>query len=301
EVVHRLGYKHANTLKVKYPDLCRQIKANYRAFQRAPSGRPAECGDAVGPLGRESQRQIIEQAILQPYPESLAILGARMGYKSTDHKLSKKFPDLCRTLLNKRQQYQRNRREEWRQQCQEAIDVALVEKLPPSLKEVSRRAGVRTDFLYQYFSDDCNRITERFAEHCKKQREERLRQCRDILEVALAEDPPPSFKELYCRVDGRIKFLYYHFPDDCHRISERRIAHRKKKFQHSEERLKQALLEEPPKSAQQLAGELGMSSNGLAGRHPELCHLISARFKSWWDGLIEEKKRVSVVSSSLDA
>ena len=224
-----------------------------------------------------------------------------MGYKTSDHKLSKKFPDLCRILLNKRQQYQSKRREEWIRQCQEAIDVVLVEDLPPSLKEVSRRAGVMVDFLYQHFPDDCNRITRRFAEHCKKQREERLRQCRDILNAALAEDPPPSFKEISCRVDGRIKFLYRHFPGDCHRISERRIEYRRKKFQDSEERLKQALLEEPPKSAHQLAGELRMSSNGLAGRHPELCRLISARFKSWCDGCAEEKRRVCVVSSSSGA
>jgi hypothetical protein len=301
EVVHRLGYKQANTLYVKYPELCRQIKANYRAFKRAPSGGPPARGDAVGALGLESQRQMLEQAVLQPYPESLAVLGARMGYKGSAHKLSKKFPDICRTLLNKRQQYQSKRQEEWIQQCHEAIDLALVEELPPSLKEVSRRAGVMADFLYQHFPDDCNRITRRFAEHCKKHREERLRQCRDIINVALTEDPPPSFKEISCRVNGKINFLYRHFPSDYHRISERRIEYRRKEFQDSEARLKQALLEEPPKSVRQLAGELGMSSNGLVGRHPELCHLISAQFKSWWDSCAEEKRRICVVSTSHEA
>jgi hypothetical protein len=98
--VHRLGYKHVNTLSGKYPELCRQIKANYQAYKRAPSGRPVGFGEAVGPLGLEGQRQMLEQALLQPYPESLAVLKARMGYKSNNHKFFKKFPDLYRALLN---------------------------------------------------------------------------------------------------------------------------------------------------------------------------------------------------------
>ena len=82
QVVHRLGYKQANTLYGKYPELCRQIKANYRAFKRARSGRPAGCGDAVGPLGLESQRQMLGACSASALPRVLSGFGSENGVQN---------------------------------------------------------------------------------------------------------------------------------------------------------------------------------------------------------------------------
>src|SRR5262249_44655572 len=141
-------------------------------------------------LDMERQRQFLEQALRQQYPESLSVLVVRMGYaRSAISFLNQRFPDLTRAVLKKRRQYQGEQMEKRLRRCRETIDAALAEDPPPSLKEVARRLGDKTpDLLWQRFPDDCLRITARRTDYRRKRLEECLRRCRETIDAVLAEE-----------------------------------------------------------------------------------------------------------------
>lgn len=248
EVARRLGYKQADSLQLKFPELGKQITANYRAFKKERNTRPAR---APHRLDLERQQQILEQALLEPYPESLSVLVLRMGYtRGNISFLTQKSPDLFRTVLKKRRQFQRKLLKKRLRRCREIINAALAEDPPPSLQKVAKRLGDKTpDLLWQHFPDDCLRITTRRTDYRRKRLEECLRRCRETIDAALAEEPPPTLEEVSRRAEVISDFLRQYFADDCRRISARHADLRQKQFQEREARLKQALLEEPPRKA----------------------------------------------------
>jgi AraC-like DNA-binding protein len=299
EVARRLGYKQADSLQIKFPDLSNQITANYRAFKKAGSPRLR----APHRLDPERQRQILEQALLEPYPESLSVLVLRMGYtRGNISFLTQKSPDLFRAVLKKRRQFQQKERKKRLRRCREIITAALVEDPPPSLQKVAERLGDKTpEFLWQNFPDDCHRITTRRTDYHSKRLEERLHCCRETIDAALAEEPPPTLEEVSARAGVISDFLRQYFADDCCRISARRADLRRRQFQEQEARLKQALQEEPPRSARQLATELGVSPSRMTRKHQEICGLIVARYKAFRRDRAKKKNIISPPSLSLEA
>gem|GEM_PF-742755 len=291
EVARRLGYKQANSLQIKFPELSNQITANYRAFKKAGNPRPK----APHRLGLEHQRQILEEALLEPYPESLSVLVLRMGYtRGNISFLTQKSPDLFQAVLKKRRQFQQKERKKRLRRCQEIITVALAEDPPPSLQKVAERLGDKTpEFLWQNFPDDCHHITTRRADYQRKRLEERLRGCRETIDAALAEEPPPTLEEVCAQAGVISDFLRQYFADECRCLSARRADFRKRQCHEQEARLNQALQEEPPQSAQQLATELGVSPSTIAKKHQEICSLIVARYKAFRRDRAKKKKNQS--------
>lgn len=299
EVARRLGYKYAYALQMKFPELSKQIISNHRAFKKEHGNRPVKPPNR---LSLEGQRQMLEQALRRPYPESLSVLVVGMGYNRGVHFLSQKFPDLCRAILEKRRKYQQERIGERSLKYREVIEVVLAETPPPCLSEVARRVGDETtEFLYQHFPEDCLRISARRADYSKKRLEERLNYCREIIAAALAEDPAPTLEDVSARAGAISDFLRQYFAGDCRRISERRAELRRKQFQEREAALQQALCEDPPRSIRQIAVKLGASMNVIRNNHPETCRLLVARYKAYRRDRAEKRKIIIPFSPSLEA
>lgn len=299
DVTRRLGYRHIDSLQTKFPELSKQIAANHRGFKKEHRDRPVK---APTRLSWENQRQMLEQALRQPSPDSLSVLVVRMGYSRGVQFLTQKFPALCQAVLKKRRQVQRELLKKRLRHCREVIDAALVESPPPSLQEVARRVGDKTpDLLWRHFPDDCLRITNRWTAHRSQWLEERLCRCRETIDTALAEEPPPTLEEVAKRAKVISDFLRQYFAEDCRRIAERRAEFRRKQFQERETRLKQSLLEEPPRSVAQLAAELGASPHRVRKNHPGLCGLIVARYQAYRRNRAEQRKKGNPPGLSLEA
>lgn len=221
EIARRLGYKHASSLRTKSPELSKQIVTNYRAFKKTRGSRPDEIPRRLNLAG---QREILEQALRQPYPESLSALAVQMGYvPSSVQFLARKSPDLCRAVLEKRRQYQQRQREERLHHCRKIVAAALAEDPPPSLEAVSVRAEVESAFLHQYLADDCRRLAERHA----RLREKQLREVAVRLKQALTEDPPRSIPQLAAELGVGTNRIRGNHPELCRLIVARHKAYRR--------------------------------------------------------------------------
>ncbi|MCI0695853.1 hypothetical protein L0337_28110 [candidate division KSB1 bacterium] len=237
EVAQRLGYRHPNTLEIKFPELSKKINANYRSSEKYLSGRRSRRTVPECRPDKESQRKAIEQESGQPCPASLDDLARRWGYVDGHH-LKGKFPDICQTLMEKRREYQQ-------------------EKLA-----------------------------------------ERLRDCRQLLEAAMKEDPPPKLITVVRRLIGvKEPFLRKHFAEECHSISLRSIEYRKKRMKDAGDRLLQSLRENPPRSLNQISKEMGYHLTTLALNYPEICRSIMDRYQSHAQNLAAESKRAKLINS----
>jgi hypothetical protein len=130
----------------------------------------------------------------------------------------------------------------------------------------------------------------------------RLSRCLNVLETALVEDPPLTLVSVAKRLAGiSMSFLREHFPEQCRNVSVRHLDYQKRRMQDAGERLRQSLQENPPQPLSQLSKEIGYHFSTLMNNYPELCHPISARYKSYTRSLAAEKKKAISADQSLEA
>ncbi len=112
------------------------------------------------------------------------------------------------------------------EQVRHALQAALNEYPPPSLKEVVRRHGYRSyTTLYKYFPDICRAISAQHADYQKAISLEKMQ--RALLSVLESNEYPPlSMKKVAQRLAINQHKLYKHFPKLCRAISEQYATHR---------------------------------------------------------------------------
>jgi AraC-like DNA-binding protein len=241
EVARRLGYQHPSTLRVKFPELSKQIVANHRSSEEFLRNQQSKRNKGVHRPDRESQKRLLELELTQSCPATLRDLAHRLGYADTCT-ICTRFPDLSRSLVKKRRDYQQR----------------LLAK--------------------------------------------RLSRCLNVLETALVEDPPLTLVSVAKRLAGiSMSFLREHFPEQCRNVSVRHLDYQKRRMQDAGERLRQSLQENPPQPLSQLSKEIGYHFSTLMNNYPELCHPISARYKSYTRSLAAEKKKAISADQSLEA
>lgn len=230
EVARRLGYRHPSTLRVKYPELSKQIAANHRSSEEFLRNLRSKRKQYVRRPDREHQRRLLELELTQPCPATLRDLAHRLGYADTCT-ICTYFPDLAKALVKKRRDHQ-----------------------------------------------------QRNLATC-------LSHCLNVLKAALAEEPPSTMVSVVKRLTGiRIAFLREHFPEQCHNISARYLDFQRKRMEDAGVKLRQSLLENPPRSINQLSKEIGCHPSTLIRNFPELYRAISARCKSYRGSLTTKEK-----------
>src|SRR5262249_52205716 len=106
EVMARLGYRDRTTLRTKFPELSKKITSNYRASERFISSQQSRHQMPLNVPDVESQRKALESELDKPCPATIKDLGRRFGYNYRTNIINTRFPDLARTLIEKRRQYQ---------------------------------------------------------------------------------------------------------------------------------------------------------------------------------------------------
>ena len=122
-----------------------------------------------------------------------------------------------------------------------ALEAALVEEPPPSLKELAERLGYRkTSALYYHSQKLCQLISARFIEYQKSQK---LQQWKLVLESVYSgkEYPPPPMRQVAKRLDTSVQTLYSYFPELCQKISIKYIGYRNERSEKRVDKLVQEI------------------------------------------------------------
>lgn len=214
EVARRLGYLHTTTLRVKFPELCKQITASHRSSAEYKSRQQSMRAMAQGIPNKAEERRVLEQELEKSCPVTLKEVTGRLGYSSS-YNLGRRFNNLCQALREKRRQYVY-------QQYRQVLDSALCEEPPPTLNAVARRfTEFSVGFLHQHFAPECQRLVERRAEYCKQS----MQAAGERLQQALRETPPRSLNRLAKEIGYHSSTLLRNHPDICRSISERYESH----------------------------------------------------------------------------
>jgi hypothetical protein len=191
------------------------------AFQSSVSQKPippkaARARRRPKGVNREELRRVMESALKHQFPPlSLRAIAKQMNLAS--HHTSRKYePELCRQILALRAAH----REQSNERIRSALEKALRQSPPPTLKGVATRTGFPTSMAWTHYPELCAEIVAKHKSH-EKQAWENVG--RELERVKCEEIPLPTIKALAVRLGCSIQSLRVHFPDLCHEIATRRI------------------------------------------------------------------------------
>lgn len=254
-------------------------------------------------IARQKVREHMEAALLETPPPSLIEVAQRLGYRHIAS-LRNKFPELFKKIgANYRgtEEYLSGRKSRSaaagsrpdKEGQRKVIEMELAQPCPASLRAVAHRLGYVSGFdLKLKFPDICDPLLEKRREYLQKELAERLMACRNALEAAMTEEPPPTFISVLRRSKGINEwYLRKYFAEECRSISLRYNEYRKKQMKEAEDRLLQVLQENPPRSLNQISKEIGYSCHTLVNHYPEISRSIMDRYESYARKLVAEKWR----------
>jgi len=162
-----------------------------------------------------------------------------------------------------------------------ALEAALDQEEPPSLRNIATRLGFRGfDSLTYRFPDLTQAVVAKRAERWRA----RIRAAEAVLKTALHEDRPPSIEEVTQRVGQlSVKTLQDYFPVYWQQLTARRAEHRRRT---KEENIRAILLaglqESPPPSFETLALRAWKSAEHVHLLFPGLYREVLHRHADYW-------------------
>lgn len=258
------------------------------------------------PVGCQRLRERVEAALTEIPPPSLAEVARRVGYKHSSS-LREKFPELSKQIVNNynsSERYFEVRRSQLeaarshppdRENQRKLLEQELGQSCPATLEEISRKLGYSSQpGARKIFPELYRALAEKRRRYKERQLAECLSRCRQVLTAALAEEPPPTLHSVMVQLGLGYPFLKYRFPRECREISARRLGYQKMRLTEAGNRLRQALLENPPRSFRQIsneiANEIGVAHPVLRCHYPELVLSVVSRFKDHKQGFAIEEK-----------
>jgi AraC-like DNA-binding protein len=202
EIARRLEFQSDETLKLREPDLCRQIVARRRA-----SGAAA---NAAKPLFKCSEgyrlENILRAHLAEEDPPSIREIASELGYKGR-HAIRGRFPALCRAITSKRKQQPLRGKEKLRL----AMENARAETPPPSLMQIARRLGFSSEeVLLTAYPELC-------ASHRQWRRawfEEQREHLRLSIREWIAAQPAPTLTSVCLHFDISSCYFQSRFPEE---------------------------------------------------------------------------------------
>jgi hypothetical protein len=158
---------------------------------------------------------------------------------------------------------------------EQAIEKALLQDPPPTLRDVSLTLGLSSaSGLSYHFPALCRALVER----SKERRRHCLLQIEQVLRVALSQDPPPTVGEVVARIGHRNgSTLRRWFPDLYRALAIRAPQRHDWSLRAKRLLLEQAAIEEPPLSGRSVAERIGTDSGYLRTLFPAIWRQIVAR------------------------
>lgn len=208
-IAMRIELKSVNQLRKASPELCKKITARHRNFVKEQGHSPAT-------RNRNLIRRALERALKENPPPPLSQLAISLNY-SGGASLSKSFRDLCRAILDKREDY----RKAYLAKLRLELQAAIKECPPPALRQVASRLGLTsTSRLGVAAPELCRILIERHTQWKGSQRE-------SVLRDALLEYPPRPLSYIIAQYNYQYCVLKKSHPALCHLIVERYAAYNK--------------------------------------------------------------------------
>ena len=213
EIADRLGYATTAPLYSRFGEMSQRIVARYHT---AIGGR-----SPIQPPPDEKQtsqlRRLLEQELSKENPDYPRNLAKGAGYKYVDSAKSQ-CPELWQTLLDKRRKYREDGKQNERER--EVITSAFSEDPTPTMKEIARRLGYRSNpNLSQRFPNECRAIREKHA----RRRKEQLEELEAKLRAALSEETPRPLTQVAVNIHYNRHDCYLRWPEVCRAIAARHI------------------------------------------------------------------------------
>jgi hypothetical protein len=212
-VALKVGLKHERPLRDYDAEACNAIDERYSSMQ----GVKDRSGTADS-ISTKRVAEVFEVALRQEPPPSLRDVSLSLGAQDTSW-LINRFPVQCRLLVQRSKDYRRDRR----LFIETVLRTALIEEPPPTIKEVARRAGVRSGQIRIWFPD----LYRGLAVRSSRRREWWLAKIRSVLEEMAVEDPPPRTKAASTRTGVAHGHLRTLFPDLWRELVARHAAYKK--------------------------------------------------------------------------
>jgi hypothetical protein len=190
EIARRLGYGTSTRLREADASLCRQIAFKYRKSGRSHWWRRR---GAKPICERPRIKKVLEEYLASDSPiPPLDRIAASLGY-AVDRSLWQKCPELCRALSPKIEGQKRARVAA----IEPALEQALQESPPPSLRQVAKRLGFSAACVLKAHAPD---LYERLKTHWQAYARTRRTELQNKLKAVLEENPPPSLRSVYSRL-----------------------------------------------------------------------------------------------------
>src|SRR6266704_5752819 len=153
EIASVLGYKGSNSIRSRFPEICRAItaKRNQQSIQR-----------------KEDIRCALENARTENPPPTLMQIARRFGFTS-ENMLSATFPDICAS----HKQWRQNWLAQQRTNLRLSIRGWIAAQPAATVASVSLHFGVSKAYLQLYFPEDNAELVRRSAERIRIAREYR--------------------------------------------------------------------------------------------------------------------------------
>jgi hypothetical protein len=199
-VALKAGFKHERSLRAYDAEACSAIRERYQSMQDLQERSGTE--DSV-PTTRVEE--VLEVALWQDPPPSIRDVSLSLGLQDASWLVSR-FPVQCRLLVQRSKDYRRNHR----LAVETILKTALIAEPPPTVKEVAKRAGLRSGQMLRMWFPDLYRA---LAARASRRRDWWLAKIQSILEAMAVEEPPPSGKAAAARAGVAGSHIRKLFPD----------------------------------------------------------------------------------------
>jgi AraC-like DNA-binding protein len=223
---------------------------------------------------REHLREVFLIALDEVPPPTIYDVCRRAGYRFQQDVLEL-CPDLFKALQLKRKAVVQPggpiRVRISDEKVRDAFEAAFRKPMPTSLKQIALEIG--------YYSAEP--LTRRFPELCMQLESLKKELVVAAFAAALQKEVPPPLTEIAKDLACGVVFLKNNFPDLCKQVIQLRrslVTNRRDRVTAS---LKDALVEFPPPSLEEMSIRLGLSSRGLERLSPELSKQIANRSKEF--------------------
>jgi DNA-binding transcriptional regulator YhcF (GntR family) len=184
-ICKEIGYRNVSSLYHRFPELCRVLVANNRAWREQKD---------------QSIQDVITKALDEEPVPTLKELAGRLGHHP--HVLRSRFPELCAALVARLPERKRLERERIRKRLE---DVMQQNPAPP-MRVVAQSLGRNQHHLGVIFPDQYGKIKRRYVEHQKIVRAQRrvqfLAQVRNAVMELCARSINPSRKHVMSAIEN---------------------------------------------------------------------------------------------------
>jgi TniQ len=165
----------------------------------------------------------LKEAVKEYPPPSIGEIERRTGHYGS--RIKRNLPELHAQVIARYNEYNREPVDDIKAEA--VLQAALTEVPPPSLQSVIRKLGCRSSgyYYYYHFPDLCFAIAKRFKNYRDKPFD--FDEVHTNLQAALAEQPPPAYKQVCMRLNFKRHALRKKFPELTRAIASRHMNYRK--------------------------------------------------------------------------